>query len=194
MPVPGNNFGFDNTVPAATHNPSSDQPIMLSNNASTQGWAAQDHYGYNTTGPTNNFGGLHQQVSFPANNTPSGFTLPTLFTGNDTANHPQLFYYATSAAASQNQYLAGANQGSVLLMGGIILKWGANTANDNTTISFTTAFPNNCYQVFTTVFRNVTSTTSVIAYVGSISPSSWLLRTNLGAGPLLDVRWLAIGN
>lgn len=192
--MPGSNFTFYSTIPAANDNPSVDQPLMLGNNSSVNGWVAQDHYGFNTSGGTNNFGGLHAQVTFAANNIPAGFSPPTLFTNNDSANTPQLFYYTGSSGQSSSQYTSSAN-GSTMLLGGIILKWGSqNSVNNGTTISFPSNFPNNCYQVICCPVRSSgLGSATINTYVSSVSTSGWVLATNIGSS-LLNVSWFAIGN
>lgn len=53
------NFPFNTTIPAANNDPSSDQPIMLSNNVSEAGIWDIDHIGFNS-----NDGGTHLQNTF----------------------------------------------------------------------------------------------------------------------------------
>lgn len=195
--MPGGNFGFISTIPATGNNPSVDQPKMLDNNASTNSWVAQDHYGFNTTGLTNNFGGLHAQVSFPANNVPGGFSIPTLFTNNDGSGTPQLQFWTGSAPKSQNLYSPGSN-GSTVSLNGIVFQWG-NTGSvaNGAAINFPVAFPNNCFQVICCISRSSSfSAANVIAYVSSFSKTQWVIGTNFGNGSstLVSANYLAIGN
>jgi hypothetical protein len=53
-------FTFTNTIPASTHAPSQDQPLMLQNNQSTQGIIGIDHVGFNTA----TTGGYHNKSSY----------------------------------------------------------------------------------------------------------------------------------
>lgn len=82
------NFTFDNTIPAAGHNPSTDQPIMLNNNIADEGIWAVDHVGYNA-----NNGGTHNQVTFNINQAAPGFGggVSDLF-ANLSAGISQLFF------------------------------------------------------------------------------------------------------
>lgn len=141
------NFSFNTSIPASNNNPSLDQPEMLTNNQSTDGILAVDHVTFNA-----NDGGTHLQVSFSSNNTPSLPTnFPTLFTGTlggtTGSGLSELFFYSGNAAQSSNQYKISAN-GSVMLFGGIILKWATVTGN---LVSTTFAslglndFPNNVF-------------------------------------------------
>lgn len=193
--MPGGNFTYVNTIPAANDNPSVDQPNMLGNTQSINSWAAQDHFGFNTSGGTNNLGGLHAQVSFGSNNIPGGFSIPTLFTKNDSSSTPQLQFWTGSASKSQNLYAPGSN-GSTVSLNGIVFQWG-NTGSvaNGATITFPQTFPNNCFQVICCVQRSsALSPANVIAYVSSTSTSSWVIGTNLSAGTLLSANWFAIGN
>lgn len=143
-------FTFYSTIPAANNNPSQDQPKMLQNNDSTNQILAVDHVSFNTDN-----GGTHKQVTFSSNNAPSGYTFPVLFTntqdgaGNTLpSSFPEAFFYTGSDTASKNQYVSAAT-GSVLLLGGIILKWGTFVNTDPNPHNFGVAFPNNCFAVTT---------------------------------------------
>jgi len=76
-------FTFSTIVPAAPNNPSADQPIMLTNNISTNALVAIDHVSFNVTG-----GGQHKQVTFNNKNVPGVQTDPgsTLYTNSGTAS------------------------------------------------------------------------------------------------------------
>jgi len=63
-------FPFTDTIPAANNNPSDDQPLMLENNASTEGLLGVDHISFGE-----NNGGTHLQTTFVGFSTP---TLPSL--------------------------------------------------------------------------------------------------------------------
>ena len=123
-------FSYNTGVPAANNNPSVDQPEMLINTASINSLLAIDHVAFNTAG-----GGRHNQVTFNANN-PATLPAnpPVLFTniqdgnGNNLPNAlAQLFYYTGTSSQSQLQYTlnsASTSYGSVMVMGGLILKFG----------------------------------------------------------------------
>ena len=192
--MPGSNFTYVNTVPASGDNPSVDQPNMLGNTTATNGWVSQDHYGFNTSGPTNNFGGLHQQVTFPGNNVPSVPTSPPALFTNLVNSLPQLFFYSGTAAQGSNQYSTSASNGSTMLLGGIILKWGTGTfsaGSNNTPISFNKAFPNNLF-VATVTLTSMNPVSSVGAiYTGA---SGFTAYRGINTTNDADFRWIAIGN
>lgn len=164
------NYTFDNTIPAATNNPSDDQPDMLANNISNALIWTSDHRGFNEDGS-----GLHKQVTFYSNNTPATTSSPTAFTST-VGSLPQLFFYSTNRANS-NQYSTSAS-GSTMLLGGMILKWATSVTNGgsggNVNVSFSSAFPNACLSV---VISPANAAASVsIAYVTSISASGFSIR------------------
>lgn len=186
-------------IPASSHNPSVDQPNMMSNNDAVATLVAVDHVGFNSTGPIgppNGGSGQHLQVTFNGNNVPAVPTLvPVLFTNNDAFSLPQLFYYTGDAAHGSTQYVASAN-GSTFLLGGIILKWGHVTATDNTTIGFPVAFPNNCYNVQITVDA-ATVLPTVVTVSGTPIKTAFTPRvkdTNGATTSPVSIFYLAIGN
>ena len=190
---------FNSGIPASNNDPSVDQPDMLNNNASTLGLIGTDHVTFNTQGPIgppNGSGGQHLQVSFNGSNAPTVPTIvPTLFVNTqDGAGNAlpggiqELFFYSGSAAQGKNQYVSTAN-GSVVLTGGIIMKWGA-PGLIGSPLAFPVAFPNNCFSV------QVTSTNP--SYTGSftvtaVSASSFTVTRTSGSGNT-GYYYIAMGN
>jgi len=151
-------YSYNNGVPATNNDPSVDQPNMLINTQSINSIIATDHVGFNSTGPAGGIGGQHLQVTFNGNNIPSlPATLATLFANNQDGNGnnlpnglSQLFAYSGTAAQSQLQYTlnsASTTYGSVMLFGGLIMKFGtvATVTTSGTTVTFGEAFPTVCY-------------------------------------------------
>lgn len=175
-------------IPASGNNPSVDQPNMRTNNDNIPVLISVDHVDFNTSGS-----GRHLQVTFNSNNVPvPPVSPPVLFTKDDAHALPQIFYYTGDSAHSSNQYVENQN-GSTMLFGGFILKWGKQlAAANNTTLSFTSAFPNNCYSV--TVSGGLTSGTQPTINVnpGSVSVVGFTLKIT-GTTPV-DVFYIAIGN
>lgn len=185
---------YDPSIPNPADAPASDVGTMQSNSGGIGNWCGQyDHFGLNNVANT----GLHRQVTLPNANTPAGppFT-PVIFTFNDAFSVPQLRFYTGTAAQSANQYVAS-SFGSVLLLGGIILKWGAKFPNNATgssiDINFSSAgvasFPNNCFMAMATSLNssrtwNTVSVSTTDAVFGASSA--------LGAGD--NFYWFAIGN
>ena len=135
---------YNLNIPFSTHNPSVDQPNMLTNTNSIASLVAVDHVAFATAGS-----GQHNQVTFNANNVPSTPTSPPVLFTNTVGGVPQLFFYS---GTTPSQY-TNATSGSTYLLGGIILKWGqANLAGGSFTrnVTFATAFPNACFSVVAT--------------------------------------------
>jgi hypothetical protein len=83
-------FNFNSSVPAASNNPSVDQPDMQTNNISTDAIISVDHISFNTAN-----GGQHKQVTFNNKNPAGAQTDPqsVLYTGSGTASSiSQLLY------------------------------------------------------------------------------------------------------
>lgn len=105
----GINWKFYPNIPASTHNPSADQPLMLVNNASTDGIISVDHVGFNTNGPVpgpQGGGGQHLQVTFNGNNVPT--STPTV------TNFSVLYTNAANQNLSANAFLVN-SQATYLL-------------------------------------------------------------------------------
>lgn len=147
-------FSYNPSLPNPPNDPADDVPGMQVNSASIAGLVSTDHVGFNVAG-----GGQHKQVTFNSNNVPAVFpvTPPVLFT-DVVAGLPQLKFFSGDAAHSSNQYIV-AGSGSTMLLGGIIIKWGAYTilaGNSFVNVTFASAFPNN---VFSIVLTNTVSAT-----------------------------------
>lgn len=179
-------FSYNNGIPAANNNPSSDQPGMLINCQSIQNLIGVDHITFQA-----NNGGQHKQITF---NVDSGAgypyvpivptSPPVLFTQTVNAL-PELFYYSGDAAHSSDQYVA-AETGSTFLFGGIILKWGVfNAATSPQTINYASNFPNNGFNAVLTP-----RSSSLTGYsVQSTSASSFIFVGTPGV-----YGYFAIGN
>lgn len=187
-------FPYDPTLPVPTNDPADDVSGMQTNSGSISSLVAVDHQGFNTA-----TGGTHKQVTYSSNNIPSlptanptSFTaLPTSFGGSPT--YAQEFFYSGTQAQSQDQYVL-AGTGSVLLSGGIILKWGQIAAAFNgTTYTFSTlgssAFPNNIFSVQVT--QNIASTQVLIGTNG-FTQTGFTFKASVGTG--IPISYLAIGN
>jgi hypothetical protein len=76
-------FIYDETIPAANNNPSSDQPVMQANALAITQLIAVDHVTFNSADS-----GKHEQVTFVDKNTPAAQTDPqsVLYTANGVAN------------------------------------------------------------------------------------------------------------
>lgn len=181
-------FIFNNGVPAANNNPSSDQPDMLINNQSNEAIWAVDHYGFNEAP---DFGGLHKQVRLPELAViPPGLvadegTLYTkladgtsqLFYSNEVSGNEYQMTRATDADfasfSTLNPYGAPPvgqtwRGGWTFLPGGLLLQYGfvVNTtflpplAPTFGTTNFPRAFSTTCFAVYTTTLYNTPAPSS----------------------------------
>ena len=179
-------FTYITGVPAADNDPSVDQPNMVTNTNSIPGLIAIDHVSFNASN-----GGTHLQITFSSNNVPTVPTSPpVLFTNLDSNMTSQLFFYSGNAAHSSTQYVQASN-GSTMLLGGIIMKWGfSGQVASGTTISFTSPFPNNCFNVQLTVFDSTAKQTYI--NISAITTSGF---TMMAAGSVpVAFYYSAIGN
>lgn len=187
-------FSYNASIPQATDNPSVSQGQFLTNFSSTSQLVAVDHIGFNTSG-----GGRHNQVTFGANNPPAGtVTPPVLFTNTQDGagnNLPgslaQLFFYSGTPTQGQNNYVS-TSSGSVMLMGGIILKWGViNFTTSSKSVSFGVSFPNALWSV---VLSADTTTPSGNGIVSFASPSVSGFTAYQNGSSTLTAYYIAIGN
>ena len=191
------NVTYNKNIPDGPNNPSVDQPKMKVNTNAVDQILAVDHVSFNANG-----GGWHKQVTFASNNVPpipsGGVTPPVLFTKDVQAavtKLPQLFYYSGKKANTQDQYLVTGtsvgDEGSTYLFGGIIIKWSDTSAKDGgKSVTFTKAFPNQCFVVLlTSRDQNFTGELSV----SDVSVSGFKAWRNSGSGST-GVSYIAIGN
>lgn len=176
-------FTFYNNIPQPGDNPSNSQAQFLQNFTAiggTNSWTTQDHFGFGT-----GTDGQHKQITFASNNTPTSPTSPPiLFTKLDSFSIPQLFYYTGTAAQSANQYSIA--QGSTMLLGGIILKWGFGPTGA-LAVAYSVAFPHATLNVQITAYAdgrqyNVT---------GGFTANGFTYNTNPTGGT--QFYWTAIG-
>jgi hypothetical protein len=188
-------YPIDVSIPAANHTLAQDQAPIQTNFSNINQYVQVDHIN-----PAASGAGEHKQVTFNSNNVPGSFpvTPPILFTNNqDGAANPlpgslsQLFFYTGAALASQDQFVSLVT-GSVLLLGGIILKWGPGVANSGAGVvnTFATAFPNNCFAVIATSTNSALS--SALA-VGSFTTSGFTCFRTGGSGAV-GMNYIALGN
>jgi hypothetical protein len=186
-------YNYFPNIPNPPDAPADDVASMQTNSASIAGLIGVDHVGFGVSG-----NGQHKQVTFNGNNVPGVFPVspPVLFTQNDASNLPQLFFYSGSAVRSSNQYTA-AGSGSVLLLGGIIIKWGTWSLAPNVlsaSVTFANAFPNNVFAL--TFGSNVTGPVATnLPVYSNLTPTGFTgqrqINNNSGT---YQYFYIAIGN
>jgi hypothetical protein len=197
-------FPYDPTLPNPPDDPADDVAGMQTNASSISQLIAVDHSGFNTS-----TGGTHMQVTYSSNNPPGTFPvsppvsftdLPTNYGGTPT--YPQQFFFSGTNFKSLQQYLLTA-QGSVLLAGGIILKWGSGTASNaisGNNILFASAFPNTVLGVYAgSSDAGTTSTANTYVYARKVDLTQFNLlvtfRTTTGSpSGGANYFYFAIGN
>lgn len=185
-------ISYDPTKPAANDKPANDQAPMQTNFASIKTLIDVDHVDF-----SNGSYGMHQWVQLPVPYAAGAtVSVPRLFTNTvDGAGNTlpgslaQFFAYNAGTAGQCSSNYVSTAQGSVLLFGGIILKWGTNAAAANTTTyTFPVAFPNNCFGVQITI--NIASTLQAVG-INGFTKTGYTFRTAGGAVP---ITYFAIGN
>lgn len=161
-------ISYNPSIPQSNDLISNSQPQILQNFGSINTLVGIDHYSFASGSGGTPPAGEHKQITFgstnPASPNPPGqvtVSPPVLFTntvdgaGNALPNSvPELFFYSGTHQQGQDNYVSQSN-GSTVLMGGIILKWGTVTGiNSGTSKTFTFpggGFPNACWVAFGTV-------------------------------------------
>jgi hypothetical protein len=196
-------FPININIPAAKNTPAQDQPEMQKNYANIAGFLAVDH---TAAGSIN--AGTHTHVTFPTNVVPSKDPItekytPVLFTNNQDGNQPtpntlpgnELFFFSGSVLESLQQYIVSSN-GSTMLFGGVIFKWGNLTippATTSTTITFSSPYPNNCFCVLLTASNARGAVLTSTTFVSSVSATNFILTSGTNSQPA-TFYYLAIGN
>lgn len=184
-------ISYNPSIPATNDDPADDQPLMQANFASINTLINVDHVGF-----SNAKYGQHNQVTFATSNPPSvPTTPPVLFTnivdgaGNMLPGSlAELFFYSGANTKGQNQYVSTAN-GSVLLLGGIVLKWGS-AGLIGSPLSFPVPFPTACFAVL------ITGTSTLYAggfVVTAANQTTFTVQRTSGVGNT-GYYYLAIGN
>lgn len=190
------NFTYITGIPAASHNPSVDQPDMQINTNSIDDIIEVDHYSFN-----DNNGGYHKKVSLVNNAgpfpTPAG--VGSLLYGS---NNEWIFTNASLVGAGiqmtrSDAFPVATTTGRSFLPGGIIIQWGqATTGSVNPNIGTVTV---NFAPAFSTLFvvnSTVSSSGDAIVNVAANNSQATFIVKN-GSGTLLTNRllyWIAIGN
>lgn len=193
------NFTYIPNIPAASHNPSVDQPDMQINTNSTNQIIEVDHFSFNV-----NNGGYHKKVSLVDNAgpfpTPSGVG-SVLYSG---ATNNLVFTNASLSGAGVQMTVASKPpiatvNGSTFLPGGLLLQWGTGVtaASPAPSIGFLDA-------TFTYPFTTVFNASAITLVTGSQKTTSLTLLNNTTIrirvttsggtqSPNETVYWMAVG-
>lgn len=194
-------MSFTANIPASGQSLGNSRTQVLNNFAVLRSTIAVNHYDVNdaTNGGKHKFVTMPPQVSSPATllNELTLFT-KTLTSGaalfytrdNNTAFDVQL---TTSAIAAPTV----AANGETFIPGGIIIKWGFEDNVGTGTVSFPVAFPNNCFNVWTTAYFTGSTPLSLPATVNVRNPSLttgfvWTMKRD--SNSYTGFYWMAMGN
>jgi len=186
---------YDGTQPNANTRPAVSQPTMQSNFASIKTLIDIDHVDFG-----NAKYGMHDQVTFAANNVPAVPTSPPVLFTNGSPG--ALYFYSGSAAQSANQYYTNVNfgvptacvQSSALLLGGFIIKFGVITFNNavSTGTTFNAPFPTAGLNIQLSLMNSNGTPPTVTPRIFTFNASGFTFGANTtGASSLY---WTAIGN
>lgn len=194
------NFAFTRDTPFATHNPSSDQPVMQTNTNSEDSIWAVDHFGFN-----DNNGGLHKQVHLKNEAAPGLGTVDGVFYANLAnaqswpfwQNALGSFQMAGRGVTGTNGYLtlpsASANP--------VILQWAAptldnaaQTIRDNSSFTFPLAFPTAVFAVLISAVKASTGPEGLWVKAPGATTAGFTIRTSASAGQFTTLYYFAIGN
>lgn len=187
------NFTYTRSIPAASHNPSVDQPDMQINTNSTDDLIAVDHFSFN-----DNDGGLHKKVSLVAKTAP--FPTPAgascVLYGGTAGN---LIFSNVALAGTGVQMTVGSRPpvlaaiGRTFLPGGLSLIWGSGTTVAGT---LTQAYPDPLAVVYTAsaVVVGAPPTTSFVS-VNTLNLAQITVSSNNTTGNPTNVSvfWMVIG-
>lgn len=190
MPV----IGYNLNIPFATNNPSTDQPNMLTNTNAINTWNNIDH---NTFSASN--AGTHKQVTLTNEAAPGFVGGSGVFYANVQSGQSWPFWQnALGSFQMMQAAIATTNNGSTLIPGGIILKWGIVTPLVSTTttpVTFSPVFPNNCFNVQATLINaGATGNEQTISIrSGSVVPGGFSYNYT-GGSAYNGFYWFAVGN
>lgn len=205
-------FTFNTGIPASGNNPSADQPEMLINNISADGFAGTDHYGYNT-----GLGGYHKAahfVSIPGQppGVPPGVIDTAMLYGGKQSGEDQLWFSNgisnqgyqltrtnTGVYANFGKVLSYATSGPLDFIGGwtflpgnLLLQYGVVTGftpNSFATITLPTSFFSTSYFIQATPKGSGSVVQTAQAAVVSQTQFNLALFSPVGG----DVFWMAVG-
>lgn len=182
-------YPINTTIPNVNNFPGDDAPLMQSNFANINTYLGIDHVSPGAMG-----NGYHKQVTFnaPLVADPATPVDDTGYLYTKLINTiPQLIFLNKNG----NTTTASAD-GSVTLFGGIILKWGSYVGASGT-VTFPTAFPNNCFAVLMQPIGTNPTIINDYVYVANISASGFTAtgtrRTQLVSNSI-NAYYFAIGN
>ncbi len=206
------NFAFTRDIPFATHNPSSDQPIMQTNTNSEDSIWTVDHFGFNDNdGGTHKQTRIHTQAAIPGGLIANQGTLYTKASGESTLFYTpgtsgleyQMTRTSTANFALFGQFLpygtppAGFTQsggwtflpGNLIFQYGFYGKAGATGTSGTIQLPFTLTFPPLSIQM--TLYRANANETAVLN--SGTPPTTTAFSFKASSAGSDGIYWSAIG-
>lgn len=186
---------FNPGIPQSSDIPSQSQSQILTNFSQLNTIFGNNHYEFNNATVANR--GKHKFVSMPAQGSdPATSSSEMALYTKIVSGNTELFVRRESNGTVVQ--LTGpasttipAQNGSVFIDGGVIMKWGfPGVVNDNTVVNFVSAFPSNCWNVQLTIIDPNATSRTVNLKTASLTTTSFTVRVSSA----VSVYYIAIGN
>jgi hypothetical protein len=186
MPV----IGYNLNIPFATHNPSTDQPNMLTNTNAINTLVNVDHYTFDDSKA-----GTHKQVSLTNEAAPG---IPAGSSGvhyANLANGQSWPFWQNSLGSFQILGRQSIAADGYISLGGIIFQWGSTTAvtsSSSTPVVFPLTFPTAVFSVQATIVTNDNST--IRFSILNDATTAGFTTSQTSSSHFTRLYWFAVGN
>jgi hypothetical protein len=186
-------MSFNPGIPQSSDIPAQSQAQILTNFNQTNSVFGINHIEFNNSTVANR--GKHKHVSMiEQGSDPVTAANEVALYSKDVSSVSQLFLRREANGTviqmtGQNPTIA--QSGSTFLPGGIVMKWGfTGVIADNSTVTFASAFPTNCWSVQLTIIDPSATTRILNVKTASLTTANFQVRAN-GA---VSAFYIAIGN
>ena len=179
-------MSYNNNIPQPTDFIDESQPQLLSNFTNLDSVMAINHYEYSDTSGNagkHRFLQLPEQASVPSTSVNEG----ALYV-KESSSIANLFFRQESSGSEfqlTGPSISVSTKGHTFLPGGLILNWGTVTSTSSGSETFSLAFPNACFGVYTNAYFTGANPNGAagIAVKTPIALSSfnWVFNSNSGA-------------
>lgn len=196
-------MAYQQDIPQPSEIPSQSQADLLGNfqaiNSSTEGFGL-DHVQFDAVSDK----GKHQKSTYieqgsdptTAANEMCVYAKEVTYAGPTTNTELFLAKESAGTVIQMSQTIVDpliASNGSTFLPGGVLIKWGIlNSPVDNSTVTFTSAFPNNIWNIQLTPVKSDNTARSMYVKTGTAATTGFTIQTS--SSNFTSVYWLAIGN
>lgn len=189
------NYTYIPSIPAADHNPSTDQPDMLINATSIASIVAVDLYGFGV-----NNGGYHQKSTYIVqgsdpipSNTDGAQGIVYARTSNSIAEIYLTRYGSATPVQMTRGPISAVTSGYSFLPGGILIQWGQIDFSSATkSVTFPVAFTSTPFSLTFGVDTTTPSSNGTISYgTGTLSSTGFTARQMTNGS--LTGKYIAIG-